>query len=512
VNWDFEIRRLWARLEEGERWLARGCSSCGDTRYTSLGHPAGQSIMLTWEEEMSRVQRVRQALFDSGPLAERMIAERLAGIDFTTVWPILIQAVQDIALILGGSVALGTVSGAAVGALFGGVATLPGAVAGASLGGGVGGWVLALLGLKSLAEGLVDTLPEAASCYREGVLQAWGETHWEREYCSDVTRNGNLYFAAAKIARGHVILLTALLMAMVAYLTRGKGSRGQLLKEIRESRWLGPKVATWMEKNEKLLVEHPSLKTRERPRAASEEPPSRAMTPNQMKKAMEEDVAKRQASRKEASEAEKLPGAEEEAGAKSKNGGKSVGGERKVPCFHPFDKKKFGKMPADEQKAYLKEMAEQLKRQQDQINSLTTAEYKAARDAFAQRGRNPMAEGAQASYREDFAKDVQENIRESLRRGGMGAAQAEAEAAARTKGVMSKLAALHEPDMVGGGWLQSAPKGMGRADVNSSIGSSWNQAGRVASMDTAADDAIWNGRGNEKMNVRLEPCRGKGLK
>jgi hypothetical protein len=77
---------------------------------------------------------------------------------------------------------------------------------------------------------------------------------------------------------------------------------------------------------------------------------------------------------------------------------------------------------------------------------------------------------------------------------------------------MDKLAALHEPDMVAGGWMQPDPKGMGRSDVNSSIGSSWNQGGRVSSMDSAADDAIANGRGDEKMNVKLEPCRGKGLR
>lgn len=53
---------------------------------------------------------------------------------------------------------------------------------------------------------------------------------------------------------------------------------------------------------------------------------------------------------------------------------------------------------------------------------------------------------------------------------------------------------------------------MGRADVNSSIGGSWKQEGRVAGIDAQADNAIKGGKGNEKMNVKLEPCRGKGLK
>ncbi|KVQ73998.1 hypothetical protein WK07_23610 [Burkholderia multivorans] len=219
--------------------------------------------------------------------------------------------------------------------------------------------------------------------------------------------------------------------------------------------------------------------------------------------------------------------AEQNAKRKAKQEGKDVAGEegkkgakvvekrlpeKKVPCFHPFDKKKFAKMSADEQKAYLKEMAEQLKRQQDSINSMTAAEYKAARDAFATHGRNPLAEGAQASYREDFASSISDSIRSSLLKNGMGLAQAEAEAAKRAGDLMGKLAALHEPDMVAGGWMHPDPKAMGRSDVNSSIGSSWNQGGRVSSMDSAAADAINGGRGGEKMNVKLEPCRGKGLK
>jgi filamentous hemagglutinin len=31
-------------------------------------------------------------------------------------------------------------------------------------------------------------------------------------------------------------------------------------------------------------------------------------------------------------------------------------------------------------------------------------------------------------------------------------------------------------------------------------------------MDREAQHAIDNGRGNQKMNVKLEPCRGKGMR
>ncbi|MBR8317096.1 PAAR domain-containing protein [Burkholderia dolosa] len=190
--------------------------------------------------------------------------------------------------------------------------------------------------------------------------------------------------------------------------------------------------------------------------------------------------------------------------------------EKKLPCFHPYDKEKFAKMTAQEQRAYLAEYAKQLRRQEEEINKLTAAQFKAARDAgldplTGKFTRNPLADSAQAEFRKKFAQDVQESMRESLRR-TMGAKEAKAEAARRTKDLMSKLAALHEPDQVAGGWTQHVPKHMGRADVNSSVGGSWNQEDRIADMDSTAREAVANGQGDAKMNVKLEPCRGKGMR
>ena len=160
----------------------------------------------------------------------------------------------------------------------------------------------------------------------------------------------------------------------------------------------------------------------------------------------------------------------------------------------------------------MKELAAQLQRQQDAINSLTVAEYKSARLSFKAMKRNPAAAAAQESARKKFGLDVQASIKESLQAGGMGAAQAKAEAAKRAEKVMSDLASLHDPDMVAGGWMHPNASGMGRSDVNSSIGGSWNQSDRIASMDRIADEAIASGNGGEKMNIKLEPCRGNGLR
>ena len=169
-------------------------------------------------------------------------------------------------------------------------------------------------------------------------------------------------------------------------------------------------------------------------------------------------------------------------------------------------------MSKADQKAYLKEMAAQLKRQEDAINSLTVTEYKAAREAFGAMNRNPAAAAAQMAFRNDALETITASINASLRKGGMGIAKAEAEATTRAKAVMEKLAALHDPDMVAGGWLNPIPTGMGRADVNSSIGGSWNQNDRVSGMDREANREIESGRGDQKMNVQLEPCRGKEIR
>jgi Novel toxin 15 len=185
--------------------------------------------------------------------------------------------------------------------------------------------------------------------------------------------------------------------------------------------------------------------------------------------------------------------------------------ETKVPCFHPFDKKKFQSMSPAEQKAYLKEMADQLRKQQDSINGLTAAEFKAARAAFTSGGRNPAADAMQAATRDRVAGDIRASIFGSLK-DKLGVAAARREAASRTESILGGLAALHDPDMVAGGWGKPGPTGLGRADVNSSIGGSWNKAERLDAMDRAADDAIREGRGNEKMNVKLEPCRGKDMR
>ncbi|GGY70954.1 polymorphic toxin type 15 domain-containing protein [Pseudoduganella albidiflava] len=180
-----------------------------------------------------------------------------------------------------------------------------------------------------------------------------------------------------------------------------------------------------------------------------------------------------------------------------------------VPCFHPYDKGKFNKLSPDERKKYLQNMAKQLQRQQDGINSFSADQYMAARDAFnAAKKRNPKAAAFQQITHDELLERILPSLEKSLAK-KMSPAEAETQAKPIAEALMKKLAALHDPDMVAGGWLNPETKKMGRSDVNFSIGGSWNQKSRLTAMDEAAKAAINAGRGNDLMNVSLHVCRGK---
>jgi len=78
----------------------------------------------------------------------------------------------------------------------------------------------------------------------------------------------------------------------------------------------------------------------------------------------------------------------------------------------------------------------------------------------------------------------------------------------RANKVMSSLAALHDLDMIAGGFDKistSVNSGMGNTNINSSLGSPWK--GRVSDMDIAAKEALKKYVADAKMNVSLSRCK-----
>lgn len=198
--------------------------------------------------------------------------------------------------------------------------------------------------------------------------------------------------------------------------------------------------------------------------------------------------------------------------------------KKKLKCFFSYMNKKFQKMLPADKKKFLKEYSRQLKRQQDAINDMTATEFMIARKAYKKEGRNKSAQQLQENYRKVRAQAIQSSLVKTLKKQGASPADAKKIAKERTEKIMDNMAALHEPDMVAGGWNDPKPSGLGNTKVNSSIGGSWTKSvntiddvtgkpikeSRIITMEKTANDAIKNGQGNVKMNIELEVCRGKG--
>ncbi|WP_146230354.1 polymorphic toxin type 15 domain-containing protein [Pseudomonas sp. LB-090624] len=187
--------------------------------------------------------------------------------------------------------------------------------------------------------------------------------------------------------------------------------------------------------------------------------------------------------------------------------------KKKPECFDPRQSDAYKKMSETEKKGYAKEYARQLKRQEDAINNMSAKEFSGARRMFDETkrktgdsGRNPLADKAQRDYRRDRRKEIEKSIYESKRNKGVVPKVAKAEAKAASGAIMEKLAALHEPDMIAGGWAKPDPTGLGDKRVNSAIGGSWGHKERIETLERAAERAIERGDGEGMMNVELTIC------
>jgi type VI secretion system secreted protein VgrG len=103
-------------------------------------------------------------------------------------------------------------------------------------------------------------------------------------------------------------------------------------------------------------------------------------------------------------------------------------------------------------------------------------------------------------------EQISESIKKSLRSQGIVGSKATELAEARTNDIMATLAALYDPDLKAGG--ADVIRGIGNANVNSSLGSQWSKSNRVEEMDKAAREALAKHGPDAKMNVTLERCKG----
>ena len=220
----------------------------------------------------ARLDCVRGALRSADTLTVQELQREFGEIEIATVLSSLLDVLKDAALVVLASTGIGGAAGAAVGALAGGVGAIPGAAAGAALGAKVGCWILAVLGLKALAEFFIEGLPAILDHYRRGLSRAWAAPDHDRagdDLRGGQRRQSEVRGAAVDISKGHVAMVLLLLSAVVAYLTRGRGNIGQLAAQARRGR-LGARFADWLVKHEAALRRHPRLQARNR--AAPDEP------------------------------------------------------------------------------------------------------------------------------------------------------------------------------------------------------------------------------------------------
>ncbi len=457
--------QIWSKLQRKEDELKWDGHLPGfGSHYDSMGRRAESSSHSAsgWShEQIGRVNRVRMALRDSGPMAQRMVERTLSGINLSSIWHILIAACEDIALYYGGSVAAGGLIGGVGGAFAGGVGAIPGMTAGAAAGGIVGGWVLALLGLQSLIAGVAQAIPDALRYYEKGFLEAWGPTRHSSRHGFGSTLRGDPSSAAFLLANGHVLMVSAILSVLAAYVMKAKGDMSMLLNDIRGSARLGPTVARWVEENRDKLRQQFGQRARGNGTMRAEEapPPKRRREP------------------------------EEERKPERPNGMP----QKKVPCF------KTNGLP----QGSVPEFDRQLAGQEAGINKMTVEEYVNGREAFdsGKAMRDPkLARDARAYYQEALKTDLMDDYRAK----GLSPIEAEEKAIAEAAEKMKTLAALHNPDMVAGG--KDVISDFGNRNINSRIGAQWKKGKRLTELDMAANNVPKTARSNTKMNAKLERC------
>ncbi len=197
-----------------------------------------------------------------------------------------------------------------------------------------------------------------------------------------------------------------------------------------------------------------------------------------------------------------------------KEGGSVRGRPRKkIKCFCATKSEGYKKCKTDaERKRYLKDYQKQLKDQQDAINSMTGEQFKNAREARETNllnggdGRNPLAASEQARVGNDFKEDIWDSVADSIEKKNPNLSYDVVETMAneRVDSIRGKLAALHNPDNIAGGFNSPTPTKMGSAAINSSIGASWSGE-RLDALDAHAS----MGDKDQLMNIELNVCKKK---
>lgn len=210
---------------------------------------------------MARAECLRVAIERSEAIAAAQVLHDFRELELAEVIDDILAVLRQCLVVMitstGGGALIGGIAGGIGGA---GVGAIPGAAAGAVAGAQVGEWILLAMGLKVLAEYIVQDMPKVARSYRDGLRQAWLAAAPSPLPQHAVQVNAfALQNAAATLARGHVAMFVLVLMGIAAWLAKGRGSAAELADNVRGSR-LGSRFADWMTRNQERLRTDPRLR------------------------------------------------------------------------------------------------------------------------------------------------------------------------------------------------------------------------------------------------------------
>ncbi|WP_338848544.1 DUF6861 domain-containing protein [Massilia sp. W12] len=208
---------------------------------------------------IARGQRVMQALEQANAMYQERMHNALGQFHIASLLPLLEKLCKELALYLGGGAALGALLGGAAGSLAFGVGAAPGAAAGAVLGAKLGGFFLNLVGIAEVAQYLAQAMPQAMQHYKLGFWDAWGPMpHTDRMAVGKVST----LRASQHFAEGHLLFSLALLSALLAWFTRGKGEAQAMLASVRAAPALGERFAQWLSQHGAAASRHPLLQVK----------------------------------------------------------------------------------------------------------------------------------------------------------------------------------------------------------------------------------------------------------
>lgn len=252
------ISQGWQNAQDGWDGFTRRVNTQFDRTYGQLGG--------------DRINAVREALYRADPIILMNLKQRWASIEIDQVLDVLRQLVKEVSMILGGSIAIGSIIGGAAGAAAFGAGAGPGAVAGAGVGLQIGNLILMGMGLSAIAEYFYRGLPGCLATLQDGIVTAWHSVDGKPSGIdptggSEARRQSMIDQASRQLASGQEQLVQLLLTAIVTYLMRGQIKAGisssietRAMRSARlQAEISNRQLANWLAKIEQKLLAQPGL-------------------------------------------------------------------------------------------------------------------------------------------------------------------------------------------------------------------------------------------------------------